>query len=300
MSDTLKGYLFALVSALTYGMIPLFMIPLKKWGFFSVDTALFYRFLIAAILILGYLVFYQKESVKINLKEGIVLSILGLFYALSAEFLFIAYDFLSPGIASTIFFIYPIIVALILGIFFKEKITLATTISLIVVVVGVGILSFKPKSNDDKDNFGINSIYIGLFVSLLGALMYALYMIIVNKTKIKASGVKVSFYSMVFASLFFLVKTLVLGNGVTIPSLEIGTHLALFALITTALSVVSLVYAIKYIGSTPTAIMGAVEPVVAVMISVGLFDEALTFSLISGVIIIISGVLIDVVFNKKK
>ena len=290
MGDTLKGYLFALVSALTYGMIPLFMIPLKKWGFFSVDTALFYRFLIAAILILGYLVFYQKESVKINLKEGIVLSILGFFYALSAEFLFIAYDFLSPGIASTIFFIYPIMVALILGIFFKEKITLATTISLVIVVVGVGVLSIK-------DNFEIN--YIGLFVSLLGALMYALYMIIVNKTKIKASGVKVSFYSMVFASLFFLVKTLILGNSVVIPSLEIGTHLALFSLITTALSVVSLVYAIKYIGSTPTAIMGAVEPVVAVMISVGLFDETLTFSLIAGVIIIISGVLIDVVFNKK-
>ena len=291
MSDTLKGYLFALVSALTYGMIPLFMIPLKKLDFFSVDTALFYRFLIAAILILGYLVFYQKESVKINLKEGIIFSILGLFYALSAEFLFIAYDFLSPGIASTIFFIYPIMVALILGIFFKEKITLATTISLIVVVVGVGILSIK-------DNFEIN--YIGLFVSLLGALMYALYMIIVNKTKIKASGVKVSFYSMVFASLFFLVKTLILGNSVVIPSLEIGTHLALFSLITTALSVVTLVYAIKFIGSTPTAIMGAVEPVVAVMISVGLFDETLTFSLIAGVIIIISGVLIDVVFNKKK
>ena len=290
MSDTLKGYLFALVSALTYGMIPLFMIPLKKMEFFSVDTALFYRFLIAAILILGYLVFYQKESVKINLKEGIIFSILGLFYALSAEFLFIAYDFLSPGIASTIFFIYPIMVALILGIFFKEKITLATTISLVIVVVGVGLLSIK-------DNFEIN--YIGLFVSLLGALMYALYMIIVNKTKIKASGVKVSFYSMVFASLFFLVKTLVLGNSATIPSLEIGTHLALFSLITTALSVVSLVYAIKYIGSTPTAIMGAVEPVVAVMISVGLFDETLTFSLIAGVIIIISGVLIDVVFNKK-
>ena len=291
MSDTLKGYLFALVSALTYGMIPLFMIPLKKLDFFSVDTALFYRFLIAAILILGYLVFYQKESVKINLKEGFVLSILGLFYALSAEFLFIAYDFLSPGIASTIFFIYPIMVALILGIFFKEKITLATTISLFIVVVGVGVLSIK-------DNFEIN--YIGLFVSLLGALMYALYMIIVNKTKIKASGVKVSFYSMVFTSLFFLIKTLVLGNSVAIPSLEIGIHLALFSLITTALSVVSLVYAIKYIGSTPTAIMGAVEPVVAVMISVGLFDETLTFSLIAGVIIIISGVLIDVVFNKKK
>ena len=63
MSDTLKGYLFALVSALTYGMIPLVRIPLKKLEFFSIDTALFYQFLIAAILILGYLVFYQKGKI---------------------------------------------------------------------------------------------------------------------------------------------------------------------------------------------------------------------------------------------
>ena len=290
MKDIVKGYLCAFISAFTYGLIPLFMIPIKKEESFSVDATLFYRFLIASGAIVFFL-FYQKERLRISFREMLIMSLLGLLYALSAEFLFLAYDYLSPGIASTIFFIYPIMVALILGIFFKEKITLATTISLFIVVVGVGVLSIK-------DNFVIN--YIGLFVSLLGALMYALYMIIVNKTKINASGVKVSFYSMIFASLFFLVKTLVLGNSVTIPSLEIGTHLTLFALITTALSVVSLVYAIKYIGSTPTAIMGSVEPVVAVMISVGLFDETLTFSLIAGVIIIISGVLIDVVFNKKK
>lgn len=102
MNNTLKGYLFALISALTYGMIPLFMIPLKKMTNFSIDTALFYRFFIAAIFILTYL-FYQKESLKINIKEGVIMAILGLFYSLSSEFLFAAYDHLSPGIASTIF-----------------------------------------------------------------------------------------------------------------------------------------------------------------------------------------------------
>ena len=222
MNNTLKGYLFALISALTYGMIPLFMIPLKKMTNFSIDTALFYRFFIAAIFILIYL-FYQKESLKINIKEGIIMAILGLFYSLSSEFLFAAYDHLSPGIASTIFFIYPIIVALILGFFFGEKISFATTISLVVVVIGVGILSIK-------DDFNIN--YIGLFISLLGALVYALYIIIINKAKISASGIKISFYSMLFASIYFLSKTLFLGNSITIPDMETSIHLSLFSFTT--------------------------------------------------------------------
>jgi len=289
MSDTLKGYLFALVSALTYGMIPLFMIPLKKLDFFSVDTALFYRFLIAAILILGYLVFYQKESVKINLKEGFVLIVLGLFYALSAEFLFIAYDFLSPGIASTIFFSYPIIVALVLILFYKEKLTLPTLLSLLLVVAGVGVLSIKK---------GEALNYIGLGISLLGALVYALYILIVNKVRIEFSGVKISFYSMLFSSLYFLVKSLLLRESITISSWALAGDLTLFAIITTSLSLVTLVYAVRYIGSTPTAIMGAFEPIVAVLISVGLFGEQLTPSLVIGGMVIITGVLIDILFRK--
>ena len=56
MRDTVKGYLAALISAVTYGMIPLFMIPIKQEGF-SVDAALFYRFIITAVFIVGYLLY---------------------------------------------------------------------------------------------------------------------------------------------------------------------------------------------------------------------------------------------------
>ena len=140
MKDIVKGYLCAFISAFTYGLIPLFMIPIKKAEAFSVDATLFYRFLIASGSILIFL-FYQKERLRINFREGMIMSILGLLYALSAEFLFLAYDYLSPGIASTIFFSYPIIVALVLVLFYKEKITISTILSLLLVIVGVGVLS---------------------------------------------------------------------------------------------------------------------------------------------------------------
>ena len=288
MKDIVKGYLCAFISAFTYGLIPLFMIPIKKEESFSVDATLFYRFLIASGAIVFFL-FYQKERLRISFREMLIMSLLGLLYALSAEFLFLAYDYLSPGIASTIFFSYPIIVALVLILFYKEKLTLPTLLSLLLVVAGVGVLSIKK---------GEALNYIGLGISLLGALVYALYILIVNKVRIESSGVKISFYSMLFSSLYFLVKSLLLRESITISSWALAGDLILFAIITTSLSLVTLVYAVRYIGSTPTAIMGAFEPIVAVLISVELFGEQLTPSLVIGGMVIITGVLIDILFRK--
>ena len=288
MKDIVKGYLCAFISAFTYGLIPLFMIPIKKEESFSVDATLFYRFLIASGAIVFFL-FYQKERLRISFREMLIMSLLGLLYALSAEFLFLAYDYLSPGIASTIFFSYPIIVALVLILFYKEKLTLPTLLSLLLVVAGVGVLSIKK---------GEALNYIGLGISLLGALVYALYILIVNKVRIESSGVKISFYSMLFSSLYFLIKSLLLRESIIISSWALAGDLTLFAIITTSLSLVTLVYAVRYIGSTPTAIMGAFEPIVAVLISVGLFGEQLTPSLVIGGMVIIIGVLIDILFRK--
>ena len=288
MKDIVKGYLCAFISAFTYGLIPLFMIPIKKEESFSVDATLFYRFLIASGAIVFFL-FYQKERLRISFREGLIMNLLGILYALSAEFLFLAYDYLSPGIASTIFFSYPIIVALVLILFYKEKLTIPTLLSLLLVVVGVGVLSIKK---------GEALNYIGLGISLLGALVYALYILIVNKVRIESSGVKISFYSMLFSSLYFLVKSLLLRESISISSWALAGDLTLFAIITTSLSLVTLVYAVRYIGSTPTAIMGAFEPIVAVLISVGLFGEQLTPSLVIGGMVIITGVLIDILFRK--
>ena len=288
MKDIVKGYLCAFISAFTYGLIPLFMIPIKKEESFSVDATLFYRFLIASGAIVFFL-FYQKERLRISFREGLIMNLLGILYALSAEFLFLAYDYLSPGIASTIFFSYPIIVALVLILFYKEKLTIPTLLSLLLVVAGVGVLSIKK---------GEALNYIGLGISLLGALVYALYILIVNKVRIESSGVKISFYSMLFSSLYFFVKSLLLRESITISSWALAGDLTLFAIITTSLSLVTLVYAVRYIGSTPTAIMGAFEPIVAVLISVGLFGEQLTPSLVIGGMVIITGVLIDILFRK--
>lgn len=288
----LRGYVLALISAVSYGLIPLFILPVKALNF-PLDTTLFYRFFLSALFILSFLI-WKKESLKVNKTELFILLVLGLLYALSSDCLFLGYRLLTPGIASTVLFVYPVFVALILALFFKEKITRFTFLSLLITFSGILVLSSNGSS------FTIN--FPGLLVCVLCALFYAVYMVIVNKSGMQVSGIKITFYSLLFSAVYYLVKTVLAHEPLT-ASPALILHISVFALVTTVFSITALIYAIQYIGSTPTSIMGALEPVVAVMISVCCFGETLTWNLIFGVILILAGVIFNIVFdtkNKKK
>lgn len=285
----LKGYILALISAVSYGLIPLFILPVKALNF-PLDTTLFYRFFISALFLLAFLV-YKKESLKINRMEFFMLGILGLLYGLSSDFLFLGYRLLTPGIASTVLFVYPVFVALLLALFFREKITRFTFLSLLITFSGILVLSTN--GPDLKINFP------GLLVCLMCALFYAVYMVLVNKSGMRVSGIKITFYSLLFSAVYYLVKTILMNEPLT-ASPGLILHMSVFALVTTVLSITALIYAIQYIGSTPTSIMGALEPVVAVLISVCCFGEILTWNLTIGVVLILAGVIFNVVFDTKK
>ncbi|UOU97442.1 DMT family transporter [Chryseobacterium daecheongense] len=285
-----KGYALGIISSVSYGLIPIFILPVKQ-SHFSLDITLFYRFLFSALMIGGYLL-YSKENFSINKKEAIVLAVLGICYALSSEFLFLGYDYLTAGIASTVLFIYPVIVALIMFFFYREKLTKLSILSLLLAFAGVIVLCLKGK--------GLEINFAGLGIVMLSSLFYALYIIIVNKSNIKVSGFKLSFYSMLFTSLFFMIKSLIGQESFAIPSVTVFFNFVVFALLTTVISTLCLVFSIKSIGSTPAAILGALEPVVAVMVSVLMFDEKFTFNLFLGIILILLGVILNVLAGSKK
>jgi len=286
----IKGYALGIISSVSYGLIPIFILPVKQ-AHFSLDITLFYRFLFAALMVGGYLL-YSKESFAINKREALILICLGICYALSSEFLFLGYDFLTPGIASTALFIYPVIVALIMFFIYKEKLQKLSVLSLILAFAGVIVLCLK--------GTGLEINFAGLGIVMLSSLFYALYMIIVNKSNMKVSGFKLSFYSMIFTSIFFMIKAFIGNNFFLIPDISTFFNLAVFAFFTTVISSVCLVFTIKYIGSTPAAILGAFEPVVAVMISVLLFHEQFTHNLLIGIILIIIAVIMNVISDSRK
>jgi drug/metabolite transporter (DMT)-like permease len=284
-----KGYFYAAASAISFGLIPLFVIPLKRAGI-SMDVTLFYRFFFAAVMIGGYILL-RKGSLRLRSSDLPKLMVMGVLYALSAEFLFLGYDAMSAGIASTVLYVYPLIVAGILYLGFREKITVSTKISMAMALLGVMVLSWE------GENMKFN--WIGTTIVLASAISYALYMIVVNKGRLQASGTVVTFYSVLFSAIFYAIKSVWVGESLAPGSTYWLGFISVFSFVTVVISVLFIVLAINLIGSTPTAILGALEPVVAVWVSVLFFDEKATPNLIIGLIIIIGALIVNIKSVRK-
>lgn len=281
MNAKIKGYALGAIAAASYGMNPLFALPLYKEGM-DPDSVLFYRYLFA-IPILGIMLKARGRDFRLRRSEVVPLIVLGLLVALSSLMLFQSYNYMEAGIASTLLFVYPIMVALIMALLFKERLTLQTLLCIALASAGIGLLY---QSGD-----GTTISLTGIALVMVSSLSYAIYIVSVNRPKLKEiATLKMTFYVLLFGLSLFLFR---IDFGQQLYRVhhwyQWGNLLAL-ALFPTAISFFCTTQAIQYIGSTPTAILGALEPVTAVFFGVAVFGETLTFRLCCGITLIIFAV----------
>lgn len=281
MNAKVKGYILGSIAAATYGMNPLFALPLYKEGM-DPDSVLFFRYLFA-IPLLGIMLKVRGRSFALKRREIVPLIILGWLVALSSLTLFQSYNYMEAGIASTILFVYPILVALIMAVVFKEKITLQTILCIFLALSGIGLL-YK---GGDSATLSLT----GVALVMASALSYAIYIVGVNRPRLKdVATLKVTFYVLLFGLSLFLVR-IDFGQSLQIvDKWYLWGNLIALAVFPTAISFLCTTQAIQYIGSTPTAILGALEPVTAVFFGVAVFGEALTPRLSIGMVLIILAV----------
>lgn len=290
MNHQFKGVSYGAIAAISYGMNPLFTLPLYAGGM-KVDSVLFYRY-VFAILALAALMKIKKESFKITLQETFILLIIGLLFSSSSLCLFQSYRYMDAGIASTILFIYPVMVAVLMGLFFKERLSWSTIGSLMLTLIGIGLL-YKGKNGQPLST-------VGIVLVLLSSLAYAIYIIGVNRSSLRQmSGLKLTFYALLFGSSIYLVR-LHLGTDLQpIPSADLWACAIALAIFPTVISLLFTTLSAHHIGSTPTAILGALEPVTALFFGVLLFNEQLTLRILLGIFTILSGVSL-IVLKKEK
>lgn len=281
MNAKVKGYLLGAVAAATYGMNPLFALPLYKEGM-DPDSVLFFRYLFA-IPLLGIMLKARGRSFKLKRKEVLPLIVLGWLVAISSLTLFQSYNYMEAGIASTLLFVYPILVALIMAAVFKEKITLQTVFCIFLALSGIALLY---QSGD-----GTTLNLIGVSLVIASALSYAIYIVGVNRPILKdVATLKVTFYILLFGLSLFLIRVDFGQSLQIVDKWYLWGNLLALAVFPTAISFLCTTQAIQYIGSTPTAILGALEPVTAVFFGVTIFGETLTPRLGCGIILIILAV----------
>ena len=282
--EKLVGIILGIISAVAYGTNPLFGVKLLRDGV-SVDAMLFWRFAGAALL-LAPAAYCAAGNLKISARDIPALATLGALFAVSAHSLFAAFEIIPAGIASTMLFLYPVFVALIMSIFFGEKPKATTIIAIIMSLAGVAFLYA-----DDANFEGLN--IKGALLVIISALTYAFYIVIVKVSRVSAmDGVKLAFYAIVFAAFAAFAKCALDGN-LSLPQNSFET-LNAFGLVVfpTALSIVAISYSIKYAGATIAALLGAFEPVTAVSISSALLGEKFSLYIGIGIALIMSATII--------
>ena len=225
-------------------------------------------------------------------KEFGTLTALGLLFTASSMTLYFSFHYIAAGIASTLLFTYPIMTAVIMGLIFKEKAGFKTIVAIILSLVGVLLLYWT----GDGGTLDIT----GVILVLVSALTYSVYIIVVNRCPLAMSSFKINFYVVLYCAIGMAVFAWLTGQPLQLPHNAVSWFYASWlAVVPATLSLVLMVYASKYIGATPTAILGALEPLTAVIIGIFVFNEPFGIRLALGIVLILSAVIITAYQPKR-
>lgn len=274
-----KGYALAALAAAAYGTNPAFAVPLYEEGM-NPNSVLLFRYMLG-LPILALIM--RRRGLKFGLsgRQTAATAFLGIMMAASSLTLFESYNFMNSGVASTLLFVYPILVALIMIARYKEKFKGATAVCLTVMSLGLFLLIRTSEGASLSGN--------GCLLVFLSALTYAVYIVFVNvSSQVKTiPTTKLLFYVLAWGALLFLANTAI-ATPLTLPSQPAGwINLLALACIPTVISLGCTTMAIQLIGSTPTAILGALEPVSAVVLSIAVLHQGISPREVAGIILII-------------
>lgn len=290
-SSKFKGYFYGVATSVTFGLIPLFTLPLMAKGM-NYDSILFYRFLFAAMA-LGLMLKITGQSFRIEKNDIPVLIFLGILYMGSSMFLLSGYSYMGAGLATALHFTYPVFVTLLMLLVFREKTSWLTWVAIFMAVAGVAVLSVKGSE--------LTMDVKGLIIVLISAVAYASYILTVNKSRVKdMNGRKLAFYVFIVSTILFGVKACAGGGLQRVPDGMSYVCLALLAVIPTVVSNITLVQAVHHIGGTLTSVLGAMEPVTAVLVGTLVFNEDFTFQDGIGIAMIITAVTVIILSDSIK
>ncbi len=285
-----KGYIFAIVSAIIYGLMPLMSKYIYADGVNPI-TLVFLRNLLALPSLL-VLVLFKHRTLKIRVKELPKISVLSFFgCCITPILLFSSYNYMATGAATVFHFVYPSLVALAGLIFFRRKLPAGVIISVIMCFVGVCLFYNPSEALSLK----------GSVLALLSAVTFASYVIILSNTVLEsAKGLLLSFYVALISSVITLIMCAVSGT-LSLPNTFNGWILcAVFAFMVTTLAVVFFQQSAFMIGGEKTSILSALEPATGVIVGAVVFKEHITPLVAVGSVLVVGASILIAVSDMKK
>ena len=291
-----NGIFYAVISSASFGFSPLFSLGLLAVGLTNFDV-LAYRWGIAGIVLMIYAMVKKKTLMPASFDETWKMLLLSSLRAITSITLLIGYANISSGIASTINFMYPVIVTLTMVVFFGEKRSAIDYFAILASIFGVYLLA----SGDSIVAHGGNT-KLGLICSLISAFSFAAYYIVMKQVKAdKIEVVKFTTWIMMLSAVYFIICAFIFNGKLTIITDARSWLNALgLGLWATMVSNITGVKGIRRIGPTMTSILGALQPVTAVILGVLFLGEHLYLRSLIGISIILVAVSIIVLHQKNR
>lgn len=293
---TLNGIFYACISSASFGFSPLFSIGLLAAGLSNSDV-LSYRWALAAIVLMVYAA-VKGKTLRINsLEEAWKIALLSGLRALTSVTLLIGYANIASGIASTINFMYPVIVVFWMMLVHGEQKSWINLAAIALSILGVYLMA----SGDGLKIEGGNTA-LGLACSIISAVSFAAYYILMKRTRAdKIEVVKFTTWIMIMCAVYFIIGGLIVDGGITlVHDGKLWLYILGLALWSTMISNFTGVKAVRRIGPTLTSILGALQPLTAVILGVLFLDEHLGFKSIAGIVLILVSVLMVVTHQNMK
>lgn len=292
--NRIKGIFYAAVSSSTFGLAPFFSITLLLVGF-SAFEVLSYRWGIASVVLVIFGLFSGCDF-RLKRKDLAVVFTLSLLRAITSFSLIIAYQNIASGVASTIHFMYPLAVALVMMFVFREKKSVWVIVAVLMSLSLSGASVLSLGGVDVKDG----NTPMGLVAACVSVFSYAGYIIGVRKTRaVKINSTVLTCYVMSLGALFYIIGACCTSGLRIVTDGYVWLIILGLALPATAISNITLVQAIKNAGPTLTSILGAMEPLTAVVIGVFVFNELFTLNTLIGILLILIAVSM-VVFREHR
>lgn len=276
------GIICGIGAAVIYGIMPI-LAKMTYLGGSNTITVTFFRS-IMSIPVLLIILKARRVSLKVTPAELGKLIVLGLLSAcITGLLLYGSYNYLSVGLATTIHYVYPVIVTLLCILLFRDAISRMKILALVLSMCGI-LMFFKGEGNVSL---------LGIAMAFLSGVAYSVYLVVLDKSGIKGMDpFKISLYCCITATVFLFFYGTATKEIVYHVTAQAWIETAVLAVLIAVIANTLIPIGIRHVGPTVVSILGMFEPIVSVVLGVLLLGEALTLRGVLGCVLIIVAVLL--------